>query len=331
MARKKLNDQLTKALTGKITEPTKTQIESGNFANLLYDYSSSFDCVDSKKWALEYLEKVDVNLKKKLEKVNHKNFKNLGFVCRLITKGCVIPYTQEEIIARLSSIDQTEQVETQLKPKAKPVEKKNLVLYKIDSEMDQIISGRDVAKRFHCTGTRKELSEAVEFVNKQIADIKENAEYYNKTIAKNLEKFFKTVLDTIQSSLPKQKETKAKKTKKVNLTAKINYLKQDIKNGIASLDVEKVIGSTLVYLFDTKYNQMIKIEADAGKTLSIKGCSIINNNPELTVKRKVSKNIKEIIGTKSIINLNRNFEQIKTTIQKTHSKISKDMIILSVK
>ena len=331
MARKKLNDQLTKALTGKITEPTKTQIESGNFANLLYDYSSSFDHTDSKKWALEYLEKVDITLKKQLEKVNSKNFKNLGFVCRLITKGCVIPYTQEDILSRLSNINQTEQIESQVKPKPKAVEKKNLVLYKIDSEMDQIISGRDVAKRFHCTGTRKELSEAVEYVNKQLTDIKENAEYYNKTIAKNLEKFFNTILQSLDSAIPKRKVTKVKKTKEVDFTSKINYLKQDVKNGIVSMDIEKVIGATIVYLFDTKYEQMIKIESKVGETLSIKGCTIINNNPEKTVKRKLSKNVKDIIGTKSIINLNRNFDQLKTTVKKSHSRISKDMIIVSVK
>ncbi len=331
MARKKLDDQLTKALTGKITEPTKTQIESGNFANLLYDYSSSFDHTDSKKWALEYLEKVDITLKKQLEKVNSKNFKNLGFVCRLITKGCVIPYTQEDILSRLSNINQTEQIESQVKPKPKAVEKKNLVLYKIDSEMDQIISGRDVAKRFHCTGTRKELSEAVEYVNKQLTDIKENAEYYNKTIAKNLEKFFNTILQSLDSAIPKQKVTKVKKTKEVDFTSKLSYMKEDVTMAISSINPKNIIGATLLYLFNKKSNQMIKIVAEKGKTLSIKNSRVINADVELSTKKRISKNIKTIINTHSIINLTRNFDSIKTNATITSFVINDATLILGAK
>ncbi len=331
MARKKLNDQLTKALTGKITEPTKTQIESGNFANLLYDYSSSFDHTDSKKWALEYLEKVDITLKKQLEKVNSKNFKNLGFVCRLITKGCVIPYTQEDILSRLSNINQTEQIESQVKPKPKAVEKKNLVLYKIDSEMDQIISGRDVAKRFHCTGTRKELSEAVEYVNKQLTDIKENAEYYNKTIAKNLEKFFNTILQSLDSAIPKRKVTKVKKTKEVDFTSKLSYMKEDVTMAISSINPKNIIGATLLYHFNKKSNQMIKIVAEKGKTLSIKNSRVINADVELSTKKRISKNIKTIINTHSIINLTRNFDSIKTNATRTSFVINDATLILGAK
>lgn len=331
MARKKLNDQLTRALTGKVTEPSQKQIETAPFAGLLYDYSSSFDHTDSKKWALEFLEKTNKDLKKKLEKVNSKNFKNLGFVCRIISRGGNIPYTNDEIFSRLEGINQSEQIESVVKPKPRIIEKKNLILYKIDSEMDNIILGKAVPKRFHCDGTKKELTEAVAFVKSQLTDLKENAEYYNKVIAKNLEKFFNSVLETFASAMPKQKVRKARKTKIVDPTSKLTYMKEDVTMAISSIDPKNIVGATLLYLFNIKSKQMIKLVAEEGKTLSVKNSRVINADVELSSKKRISKNIKDMIGTRSMINLSRNFDKIKTNSTRTSFVINDTTLILGAK
>lgn len=332
MAKKQLMAQLTKSLTGKVTEPSINTLKTQSFARSLYDYSIDFDHVQSKKWALEFLEKEDKDLKKKLENVQSKQFKNLGFVCRIITRGGVIPYTTEEIVNKLSKLDMIEDIkESKLviqKPKPKTVERINPILFKLDGDIDYVIQGKPLPRKFHCSGTKKDFVESAEFVNKQLEDIKNNLEYYNKTIAKNLEKFLKSVLETLSVSVPQRKQ---RKRKIVDPTLKLNFLKQDIALSISSIDPKNIIGATLLYIFDVKHKQLIKFVAEDGKTLEINKSRIVNIDQNTSGKKRVSKNIKEFIGTRSIINLGKNFDKIKTNKANTSNLINDSMLLLSAK
>jgi len=91
-----------------------------------------------------------------------------------------------------------------------------------------------------------------------------------------------------KASKPK-KPRKKKEVTASKLINKLNYQKEFNKLKIKSIMPESIIGSQQLWLYNTKYDQLIMLNAISPTGLSVKGSTIVDFDPDASIKKKVRK------------------------------------------
>lgn len=91
-----------------------------------------------------------------------------------------------------------------------------------------------------------------------------------------------------KASKPK-KPRKKKEVTASKLINKLNYQKEFNKLKIKSIMPESIIGSQQLWLYNTKYDQLIMLNAISSTGLSVKGSTIVDFDPDASIKKKVRK------------------------------------------
>ncbi len=116
------------------------------------------------------------------------------------------------------------------------------------------------------------------------------------------------------------------------LVAKLKWAKEYVELGFKSVHAEKIIMSDTIFLFDFIKRRMIKYVALDGYTLSVKGTTILNWDPEksgskIIRKPEVQLNGIQSMGKRQSQNL---FNEIKATMSKLNGRTNENCVILSV-
>ena len=134
-----------------------------------------------------------------------------------------------------------------------------------------------VAKRIgdFYAGTLAELQEAYEGDDKQLV------EGYSNFTRRELKKFIgfvEQIIADCQQQVQTAKATRAPRKRKpvspAKLTAKVKYLKEFAELGLKSVEPAKIVESSEVWVYNTKYRRIGVYKADGG-VLSVKGTTII--------------------------------------------------------
>lgn len=116
------------------------------------------------------------------------------------------------------------------------------------------------------------------------------------------------------------------------LTKKVKYQKESKELKITSVSPDKIIGSSVVLLFNTKYNTISYLVSSSKTGFSISGTTIQNIDDEKSFKktvRKASENLHAIVSAPKARTL-KLIESLKTTRSTTTGRIGEDTLILKV-
>lgn len=153
------------------------------------------------------------------------------------------------------------------------------------------------------------------------AAVKEGYSKFTKRQLNDLVIKYKAIISDAErygSVAKKQRVMKPRKAKPVSIDKKlksVKYQKEDKVFKVVSLSPEKVIGSTELWTFNTKYKKLTVMLATEGSTLDIKGTSIINFD------EKTSYTIRT--GRKTTEYLDRVVKNGKVALKKLYTEIQK--------
>lgn len=179
--------------------------------------------------------------------------------------------------------------------------------------------------------TLAELEEVLEAKDKQLV---EGYSHIKKTKLKKLIAYVKSISDACAQQAVTAKaarKPRARKEKPPAIVAKnMKYMKEFADFGLKSVAPEKIIGSSEVWIYNTKYKKLQVYRASFG-TLGIKGSSILNYD----VATSGSKTLRKPEATKDYVGMTKRtlateFKALKTKEAAVNGRVNQECIILRV-
>ncbi len=115
------------------------------------------------------------------------------------------------------------------------------------------------------------------------------------------------------------------------IAAKVKYMKDCPQYKLQSLSPAKMVGASMVVLFDTKYRKMLQYESMDGTTISIKGTTLQNFDPKKSYSKTIRKT--EILaGIQSLTKrpFNALIKGVKSVESKVTGRLNENQVILLV-
>jgi len=179
-----------------------------------------------------------------------------------------------------------------------------------------------------------EVTEAISGKSKQLKEGYNHMTKIEKRAFVNFVKKIQTDSERYaENHKPVRKPKKAKQITAIDKVKKLNFLKEDVDNKITSIEPSKIIGAEIVYLFNTKTNQLSYYHAMDRGGLDVKGTTIQNfDNGKSGVKKlgaKTTHFLDRVLGGGKIV-LNKCMNEINSKAGKVTGRVNNNMIILKV-
>ena len=330
-----------------IKEPTFTeQSTQSDFIHGLNFYASNMNYSDSKGFAITWAEKnnIDTSI---LKKVDEWKFKNIGFVCQMIKNGLV--YDTSKLTNMLNDLSIS-----YVSNEQKLVEKKEIVkndfipvterrinedLAFIDSWLDDFFLEPTKKIKADFKGTRKDIDECLEFINKLYTEVKTDGTYGKEAYydEKTKSAFLKLILFIRGEVEKRQKVLMSNKTKTVvsknpiKQAKKVQYQATDKDLHISSITPSSIVGKKKLYAFDTKSRKLLCFVANSDKGFFFTGTTLHNYDNEKSYQKILRK--PETVFFKeadiSISYLNKTIQGIRAKeLPISSGRLNKNMILL---
>ena len=173
------------------------------------------------------------------------------------------------------------------------------------------------------SGTSKQLKEAYNFMTKS-----EKTAFINFLIRiqTDSERY-------AENHKPKRKPRKAKQFTAKEKVSKLNFLDEDTDNKITSIDPSKIIGAEILFLFNSKTNQLSYYEAFDRSGLDVKGTTIKNFDTDVSAVKKLGAKtthfLDRVLGGGKIV-LNKIMNEVNSKAGNVTGRVNNNMIILKV-
>ena len=352
-----------KALSGG--EPSwKTGQTSISSALNWYNYHS--DSKESKKFTLSYLKEIGASKKdiELVEKNPEAEFQNLGFVCRMKLRGAPLSEKNEEWInsfiqklkdnkapvVKVEEITQTKVVSIQ----ERIAEKTREYIGEIEGSIDECFVNRNFKTTFKPYELMKtldikgahtrfiipvfsnKLTEIEEALKGKDKDLVDGYSYLKKTELKEYANLLKTIIDDCTKIAHTSKVTRAPRKKKAKpvdkIIEKLQFKKEDNEYKVASINPADIIGSSQLWIFNTKTRKLGCYNATDAGGLNVKGTTLINYNEETSVQKTIRK--PEVVLPATLkagkIALRKTLTDINAVEQALTGRINSDIILLRV-
>lgn len=213
--------------------------------------------------------------------------------------------------------------------------------YSVFNELKKINAPKPLAQKVY-DYYKPLYDEIEELVTKKTPDLVEC--YRNLKTTKDKKDylaFIKNIVDDCQKFMnastaakvraPRQPRAK-KKVPVEKLVAKVKYQKESAEFKLTSVDPANIVGATEVYLFNTKYRQLVQLVSASIDGFSIKGTTITNLREEACFKKTLRKpeDILTEIGKTTKARVNKVFGDIKTKASPANGRLNEETIILKV-
>ena len=153
--------------------------------------------------------------------------------------------------------------------------------------------------------------------------------------------FIKNIIDDCQkfinaataSKVQAVRKPRAKKKVPVEkLIAKVKYQKESAEYKLTSVDPSALVGASEVYLFNTKYRQLVQLIAASVDGFSVKGTTITNMREESCLKKTLRKpeDVLKDIGATTKSRAAKIFLDLKTKPAQANGRLNEETIILKV-
>jgi hypothetical protein len=180
----------------------------------------------------------------------------------------------------------------------------------------------------------RQLVERKGVINKDDAQLVEGYSHITKKeLTRQITEMEKMISDLSSFKAVTKAERKPRTKKAVTsdkLVAKLNYKKNDNDFKVASIDPTKIVGSSCVYLFNTKYRRLTVLESKEG--LSVKGSAIIgfDETKSFTIGLRKPLEILPIILTQTSTQSKKVLDKLTTKRSEANGRVNAEVIILKV-
>lgn len=352
-----------KALSGG--EPSwKTGQTSLSSALNWYNYHS--DSKESKKFTLSYLKEIGASKKdiELVEKNPEGEFQNLGFVCRMKLRGAPLSEKNEEWIssfiqrlktnnAPVAKVEETTPTKV-VSIQERIAEKTREYIGEIEGSIDECFISRNFKTTFKpyelmktldikgahtrfiipvFTNKLTEIEEALKGKDKDLVD---GYSYLKKSELKEYANLLKTIIDDCTKIAHTSKVTRAPRKKKAKpvdkIIEKLQFKKEDNEYKVASINPSDILGSSQLWVFNTKTRKLGCYNATDVGGLNVKGTTLINFNEETSVQKTIRK--PEVVLPATLkagkIALRKTLTDINAVEQALTGRINSDIILLRV-
>lgn len=348
-----------KSLSGG--EPTWKNGES-SLTRALNWYNYHADTKESKKFTISYLKEIKASKKdiEILEKVSDDFFQNLGFVCRMKLRGAPISPQNEkwikEFIVKLKSKTKEVKEETNNAPVISIQERTENKAREYIGELEGIIDECLLTKDFSSNPYevmlglgvkgghtsyiiktfKKRIEELEEALKGKDVQLKEAYSQFTKTQLKNYIKFLNNIITDAEKIAHKAKVTRKPRKKKAKpvdkVIEKLQYKKEDNAFKIVSINPADIVGSTQLWVFNTKVRKLGVYNSKDSDGLSVKGTTLINFDESTSIQKTIRK--PEVVLPNCIkggkIILRKLLPEINATEQPLTGRLNSDTILLRV-
>ena len=151
---------------------------------------------------------------------------------------------------------------------------------------------------------------------------------------KKIMDFYGIIVDDIERLIKNstaQRKPRKKKTLSANkLIKSLKYQVEHPELRLASVNPEKIIGATELWVYNTKYNKLgVYYAENSVRGLSVKGCTIQDFDSSTSIQ-KTARKPEEVLGKLTKRTLNKNIKQMKTKEQEVTGRINAQTILLGV-
>lgn len=349
--------------TGKgSTEPTLNPLDyTASLMRALNYYNQAFDNKDKRKWFMTYVGKNS----KEFESLSDFEFRSVGTLIRMKQRGQPLQDKDVEFIdariEELRRLAKEEKTYSSIKGEPKVKEEKpvvsiqdriaeaasthigeinglidDFVMNDIDIDVSAYLKANEVSPQVSklipkaFTKTIIELEEAIEGSDKQLVEGYSN---FKKTKLRKLINQLKAIEDACQQQVVSAKaarKPRARKEKPASVVAKnVKFMKEFAELKLTSEKPEKIIGSSEVWVYNTKYKK-IQVYRSLG-ALGIKGTTILNYDVATSGAKTIRKP-ELVTGYADMTkrNLANEFKNLKTKESAVNGRINEECIILKV-
>lgn len=254
-------------------------------------YNYHYTVKDSKKWLLAYMKSKNYTASDIafIEKCSDTNLtQNMCSTAKLLMNGVVLKHNLDGKIKSLLS-SKVAHVEVKFTSY-----RENTLLANLHDLEDKFTAGNYKPVEVGSIGqgaSKTDVESALKYYNDLLNELmsidndKQLKEAYShltkkhrKTYIEFVQKIIYNLSDVKTARKPRVvKKARKKKVKTAQqIVKKLNYLPVDTVTQVESIDPATVIGSTILWTFNTKTRKLVKYIAKNGQTLSIKGTSVQN-------------------------------------------------------
>ena len=169
---------------------------------------------------------------------------------------------------------------------------------------------------------------------KKDADLKEGYAHYKAADFKRMIAWIDNLMAAIEQYRGVKKATKKARVKKApskeKVIAKLKYAKTHAELKIVSINPAEIVGATELWIYNTKYRKLGRYVAEAYKTLSVKGTSIINFDESKSVcktLRKPEEQLREFAKAGKV-QLRKFLDDIKATESRLNGRMNAEIVLL---
>ena len=324
-------------------------------------YAQNKDKNDAFKYACDYFKK---KLKIDASSVLKSKVATFGFVCRILSNGGSLPIKNqiwfdaeiEDIKKALAKkpVDDSPVVKTNvINIQDRIREKASECIGELEGQIDDLIlSGfkanvapyaifhtmniKDAQTKFIVEWAKGKRIEFDEVLNTDDEQIKEGWSNYTKPQIKKLVAYCdQVILDCQKVSGESTKSRKPRKRKAKSpeqLTAKMKYMTEFKELNLTSIKVTDIIGSMVLWVYNTKTRKLGVYHADDAGGLSVKGSGILNFSESKSIQKKLRKPeqmLPEVLSGGKVF-LRNVMDSIRAVDSKLNGRINGDTILLRV-
>ncbi|PCJ96719.1 MAG: hypothetical protein COA52_00500 [Hyphomicrobiales bacterium] len=166
-------------------------------------------------------------------------------------------------------------------------------------------------------------------------DLREGYSVYTAKQIRSMKTFIETIIEHVnryKDNKSAQRKTRVKKTKTSSDILKFfKYMETFSDLQLQSIDPTKILDSTELYTYNTKYGTLTRYVAEEGKKLSVNRTALTNFDMKLSEAKKVGRKAKECIeavlsGTKA--KKKKVFDLVNTNFIEPSNRINSNIVLL---
>lgn len=353
--------QLIDRASGRTDEPTVSNDSDISYNSQLMTalnwHARESDGKQRKAWVLSYLKKAkrpeEATL---LTDVDDWHFYSVGAIVRLKMIGADLSERHEAFIETRITELLAAPVKSKPLVAAKPTNVVNIqdrVLEKarefcgeIDGKVDEFImagcptgfkigmaSANGPTAKYVASVYKKTLAELEEVLEGKDKQLVEGYSHLTKVQLKRFIALCQSVIDGCEQA--KKMVVRKPRTRKAKpageIVKRLKYMKQDEEFGLKSVLPSSIVGSTELWVYNTKTRKLQAYRAVAGELLTVKGTSILNydtaNSGSRTLRKPEQVVAYATLGKRA---LNTQYKALTTKEQAVNGRINEDCILLKV-
>lgn len=330
-------------------------------------YSNQYGPKESKKYTLEYAKKNSFSndTQKKLADADEEIFKNLGFICRMVSRGAefgqekvswisdrineIIGFTPDTFVSAITT-QPTQKSDKSIQDRV--FEQATQYINDIEGHIDSFIKDRKA--EFKCydyliansvkpiyTNQIKEhykplVDELTLAFNKKDEQLVESYSHWAKKELKAFIDFVSSIISDCENYAGNVKVTRKPRKKKVvpleKKVSSVKYQKESVEYKIASISPTEILGAQQLWVFNTKYKQLGVYKAQDESGFGIKGTTILGFDETTSICKTLRKPTEMLESFKKAKKpeLKKFLSNLTTKEAKLTGRINTDTVLLKI-